>query len=76
MHNKYSRNAREGLTLHNVYYNDSGAIRPLMYRASVAELFVPYGDPRPPFHRKMVCIETKRLSDFWSFRMTFSFKIL
>ncbi|CAL8085027.1 unnamed protein product [Orchesella dallaii] len=47
-------NGREGMTLHNVNYNDGGRVRPLFYRMSLAEMFVPYGDPRPPYHRKHV----------------------
>ena len=39
--------AREGLVLHTVGYEDGGAIRPILGRASVAELFIPYADPRP-----------------------------
>jgi primary-amine oxidase len=39
--------AREGLVLHTVGYEDGGRIRPLIWRASVAELFIPYADPRP-----------------------------
>jgi primary-amine oxidase len=35
--------AREGLTLHQISYAD----RPIMYRASIAEMVVPYGDPDP-----------------------------
>ncbi|OXA45327.1 Copper amine oxidase 1, partial [Folsomia candida] len=46
-------NSREGLVLHNINYNDKGHVRPLIYRAALSELFVAYGDPRPPFHRKM-----------------------
>ena len=42
-------NAREGLVLHTVGYEDQGKIRPVLWRASVTELFVPYADPRP-FH--------------------------
>ncbi|CAL8074395.1 unnamed protein product [Orchesella dallaii] len=45
-------NGREGLVIHHVSYNDSGVKRPLFYRMSLASLFVPYGDPRPPFQRK------------------------
>src|SRR6266404_7537086 len=37
--------AREGLVLHQVGYEDQGRIRPLVYRASLAEMVVPYGDP-------------------------------
>jgi len=37
-------NQREGLVLHNIRYNDDGRDRPIMYRASLAEMTVPYGD--------------------------------
>ena len=40
-------NAREGLVLHTIGYEDGGRLRPVIHRASVAELVVPYGDPRP-----------------------------
>ena len=39
--------AREGLVLHTVGYEDKGQVRPVIWRASVAELFIPYADPRP-----------------------------
>jgi len=38
--------AREGLTLHQVSIRDGGRERPLIYRASIPEMVVPYGDPR------------------------------
>jgi len=38
--------AREGLTLHQISITDDGRDRPLIYRASVPEMVVPYGDPR------------------------------
>jgi primary-amine oxidase len=38
--------AREGLTLHEISITDDGRERPLIYRASVPEMVVPYGDPR------------------------------
>ncbi|KAJ5807883.1 hypothetical protein N7474_009152 [Penicillium riverlandense] len=41
-------NYREGLTLHDIRYDG----RSLFYRLSLAEMFVPYGDPRSPFPRK------------------------
>jgi len=41
-------NYREGLTLHDVSYDG----RSLFYRLSLAEMFVPYGDPRAPYPRK------------------------
>jgi primary-amine oxidase len=34
---------REGLVLYNVMYNDRGEKRPVVYRASMAEMYVPYG---------------------------------
>ena len=43
---------REGLVLHTVSYEDQGRDRPVLYRASIADMVVPYGDPRPTyFHR-------------------------
>lgn len=41
-------NYREGLTLHDVRYGG----REVFYRLSLAEMFVPYGDPRAPYPRK------------------------
>ncbi len=35
----------EGLTLHQVGYDDGGRTRSVLYRASIAEMVVPYGDP-------------------------------
>ncbi len=43
---------REGLVLHTVGYEDNGKLRPILYRASLAEMVVPYGDPRPNHFRK------------------------
>src|SRR5262245_24399756 len=43
---------REGLVLHTVSYQDQGRDRPILCRASVVDMVVPYGDPRPTyFHR-------------------------
>ena len=36
---------REGLVLHNIAYQDGDQLRPIMHRASMAEMVVPYGDP-------------------------------
>jgi primary-amine oxidase len=41
-------NAREGLTLHHLRYDD----RSILYRASLTEMVVPYGDPAPTQFRK------------------------
>jgi primary-amine oxidase len=44
--------SREGLVLYTVTYHDQGRERPILYRASVVDMVVPYGDPRPTyFHR-------------------------
>jgi primary-amine oxidase len=43
---------REGLVLHTVSYNDQGTERPVLYRASVCEMVVPYGDPGEQYYRK------------------------
>ena len=40
-------NGREGLVLHTIGYADNGRLRPVIHRASVAELLIPYSDPRP-----------------------------
>lgn len=41
-------NWREGVVLRDVTYDG----RPIFYRLSLAEMTVPYGDPRVPYHRK------------------------
>ncbi len=38
---------REGLVFHNITIDDAGVARPVIYRASIAEMMVPYGDPSP-----------------------------
>jgi primary-amine oxidase len=38
-------NGREGLTLHDIRYFDGGKARPILFRASLTEMVVPYGDP-------------------------------
>jgi primary-amine oxidase len=39
--------AREGLTLHQIGFEDGGRLRPIIHRASIAEMVVPYADPSP-----------------------------
>jgi primary-amine oxidase len=41
-------NYREGLTLHDIRYDG----RSVFYRLSLSDMFVPYADPREPYHRK------------------------
>ena len=39
--------AREGLVLHQLGYADGDRVRPVLHRASVSEMVVPYADPHP-----------------------------
>ncbi|MBJ7600077.1 primary-amine oxidase [Candidatus Nephthysia bennettiae] len=43
---------REGLVLQAVSYDDRGRRRPVLHRASISEIFNPYGDPSPTHFRK------------------------
>ncbi|MEM3950766.1 primary-amine oxidase, partial [Saccharolobus sp.] len=46
---------REGLVLYDVTFtDDNNQERTILYRASVVDLMVPYGDPSPFHNRKMV----------------------
>ena len=45
-------NLREGLVLHDIGYEDAGELRPIMHRASMAEMVVPYGDPTGGNYRR------------------------
>ncbi len=45
-------NAREGLTLHHLCYQDGEKNRSILYRASLSEMVVPYGDPAAQQARK------------------------
>jgi len=45
-------NAREGLVLSDLTFRDGARPRPVLYRASVAEMVVPYGDPSYGHYRK------------------------
>jgi primary-amine oxidase len=42
---RYALHPREGLVLYTVGYEDQGKLRQVMYRASLSEMVVPYGDP-------------------------------
>lgn len=46
-------NTREALILRDISYKDGEEQRSILYRASLAEMVVPYGDPRAPHNRKM-----------------------
>ena len=43
---------REGLVLHDIGYEDQGRIRPVMYRAALSDMVVPYGEPGGDHYRK------------------------
>ncbi|GLY17620.1 amine oxidase [Kineosporia sp. NBRC 101677] len=43
---------REGMVLHDITYNDHGTVRPVMKRAAINEMYVPYLDPDPTAYRK------------------------
>lgn len=51
-HLRLGFNMREGLTLHDIGIEDGGRLRPIMHRASVCEMVIPYGDPRPGAFRR------------------------
>ncbi len=41
-------NPREGLVLHDIGWDEGGGggVRPILHRASLVEMAVPYGDPQ------------------------------
>ncbi len=47
-------NGREGLVLNTIGYTHQGRRRPVVYRASIAEMVVPYGTPERSHYRKNV----------------------
>ncbi|MBK1990605.1 primary-amine oxidase [Sphaerospermopsis aphanizomenoides BCCUSP55] len=44
---RYLMHPREGLVLYLVNYHDGEKSRPILYRGSLSEMAVPYGDPDP-----------------------------
>jgi primary-amine oxidase len=44
---RVSLDPHEGLVLHTIGYEDGGRVRPILHRASISEMVVPYGDPGP-----------------------------
>ncbi|MEA5552646.1 primary-amine oxidase [Anabaena cylindrica UHCC 0172] len=44
---RYFMHPREGLVLYLVNYNDGEKYRPILYRGSLSEMAVPYGDSNP-----------------------------
>jgi primary-amine oxidase len=44
---RFAMHQREGLVLYTLGYEDRGKLRSVLYRASLSEMVVPYGDPGP-----------------------------
>ncbi|MFD8000431.1 primary-amine oxidase [Streptomyces mirabilis] len=44
---RFTFDVREGLILHQIGFKDGGEVRPVVHRASIPEMIVPYGDPSP-----------------------------
>ena len=44
---RVSMDPYEGLVLHTIGYEDAGRVRPILHRASVSEMVVPYGHTSP-----------------------------
>ena len=56
-------NYREGLVLHDLGYSDGGKLRPVLHRASLVEMAVPYADPRRgPVQACISCMATPCMS--------------
>ena len=53
-HLRIGFNAKEGLVLHELGYQDEGRLRPILRRGSLSEMYVPYGDPSPTHRFKNV----------------------
>ena len=51
---RISLHPTHGLVLHDVGYEDGDRVRPILYRASLADMVVPYGDPSPMHYWKHV----------------------
>ncbi|MGH9431299.1 MAG: primary-amine oxidase [Terriglobia bacterium] len=47
---RFGMTPREGLVLYNAAYQDQARMRPVLYRGSMSEMFVPYADPSPIFY--------------------------
>lgn len=47
---RFAMHPREGLVLYDVRYKDGDVERPIMYRGSLSEMLVPYGDPDPNWY--------------------------
>jgi primary-amine oxidase len=46
-HFRVDYSPREGLILHQIGYQQNGVLRPIIYRLSMSEIYVPYANPDP-----------------------------
>ena len=51
---RISLHPTHGLVLHELGYEDQGRVRPVLYRASLSDMVVPYADPSPMHYWKHV----------------------
>jgi primary-amine oxidase len=51
---RYAMHPREGLVLYTVGYLDQGRLRTILYRGSLSEMLIPYGDPGPAWYFRNV----------------------
>ena len=51
---------REGLVIHNVSYEDGGRLRPILFRASIAEMAVPYAESQVAPHASCSWVPAKQ----------------
>ncbi len=51
---RISLHPTHGLVLHELGYEDGDRVRPILYRASLSDMVVPYGDPSPMHYWKHV----------------------
>ena len=51
-HMRLGFSPREGLILYDIGYEDQGRVRPILYRAALSEMVVPYGDTNPSHVRQ------------------------
>ena len=47
---RFAVHPREGLVLYTVGYLDHGSLRSVLYKASLSDMVVPYGDPGPAWY--------------------------
>ena len=51
---RFAMHPREGLVLYTVGFRDHGRLRSILYRGSLSDMLVPYGDPSPAWYFRNV----------------------